>query len=217
MKTSDIGIDLIKKFEGFRENAYQCAAGVWTIGYGHTSGVKKGDVVTVEQATRYLKDDVKAAENSVTSLAKRYGYVLNQAQFDALVSFTFNCGAGNLDRLTQYGKRSIAQIASAFMLYINANGTPLAGLVRRRAEEKLLFCSEQTENVQESQYYPSYQGTASNLDTILAAIGVPPKYYGNYIKRRPLAEANGISDYKGNYSQNLKLIQLAKEGKLYKL
>lgn len=218
MKISDQGLDLIKEFEGFRENAYQCAAGVWTIGWGHTDGVKKGDKVSYQQAHRFLKEDVKSAENAVKIVSKKYGYSFNQQQFDALVSFTFNCGSGNLERLTQYGKRTVDQIATSFMLYINANGSPLPGLVRRRAAEKALFCSSKTDTENEKEeYYPAYVGASMNLDTIFASIGVSSQHYGNYIKRAPIAEANGISAYKGNYAQNMMLIQLAKGGRLRKL
>nr|DAI37636.1 MAG TPA: Lysozyme [Bacteriophage sp.] len=92
-KIGQAGLNLIKQFEGCRLTAYQCAAGVWTIGYGHTSGVKKGMTITQAQADAYLKQDCEKFEKYVNSAA----YVpitesLNQNQFDALVSFAFNLG-----------------------------------------------------------------------------------------------------------------------------
>lgn len=89
MKTSEKGLELIKHFEGLRLQAYQCSAHVWTIGYGHTAGVQPGDSVTTEQADSLLRQDTEESERSVA----RYVTVpLNNCQFDALVSFTFNLG-----------------------------------------------------------------------------------------------------------------------------
>lgn len=134
MRTSQNGIDLIKKFEGCRLAAYKCPAGVWTIGYGHTEGVSEGQKISQEQAEKYLKDDLVKYEKYVE---KYVNLELNQNQFDALVSFTYNCGAGNLQKLVK--NRNHEQIANAFLLYNKASGKVLAGLVRRRAEEQALF------------------------------------------------------------------------------
>ncbi|MBQ5930381.1 MAG: lysozyme, partial [Clostridia bacterium] len=65
MRISKNGIDLIKKFEGCRLTAYKCPSGIYTIGYGHTSGVKKGQKITQKQAEAYLREDVKKFENGV--------------------------------------------------------------------------------------------------------------------------------------------------------
>lgn len=132
------GLKLIMQFEGCRLKAYQCAAGVWTIGYGHTAGVKQGQTVTQAQAEEYLREDCRKFEQYVNNTA----YVpitaqLNQNQFDALVSFAFNCGAGNLKKLC--AGRSAAQIAAAMPQYCKAAGRTLAGLVKRRAAETALF------------------------------------------------------------------------------
>lgn len=132
------GLKLIMQFEGCRLKAYQCAAGVWTIGYGHTAGVRTGQTITQAQAEEYLKQDCQKFEQYVNSAA----YVpitaqLNQNQFDALVSFAFNCGAGNLKKLC--AGRSAAQIAAAMPQYCKAAGKTLTGLVRRRAAEVDLF------------------------------------------------------------------------------
>lgn len=137
-KISEKGLNLIKQFEGCRLRAYQCSAGVWTIGYGHTAGVRQGQTITQAQAEEYLKQDCKKFEKYVNS--KSYVPIteqLNQNQFDALVSFTFNCGQGNLKTLC--AGRSTAQIAAALPKYNKAAGKVLSGLVRRRAAEQKLF------------------------------------------------------------------------------
>ena len=132
------GLALIKQHEGCRLAAYRCAAGVWTIGYGHTAGVHSGMTITQAQADAYLQQDIAKFEGYVNNPA----YVpiteqLNQNQFDALVSFAFNLGAGNLRKLCK--GRTAAQIAQAMTQYCKANGKVLAGLKRRRAAEQALF------------------------------------------------------------------------------
>lgn len=132
------GLALIKQYEGCRLAAYRCAAGVWTIGYGHTAGVHSGMTITQAQADAYLQQDIAKFEGYVNNPA----YVpitanLNQNQFDALVSFAFNLGAGNLRKLCK--GRTAAQIAQAMTQYCKANGKVLAGLRRRRAAEQALF------------------------------------------------------------------------------
>ena len=132
------GLALIKQYEGCRLAAYRCAAGVWTIGYGHTAGVHSGMTITQAQADAYLRQDIAKFEGYVNYPA----YVpiteqLNQNQFDALVSFAFNLGAGNLRKLCK--GRTAAQIAQAMTQYCKANGKVLAGLRRRRAAEQALF------------------------------------------------------------------------------
>ena len=133
MKISQVGIDLIKSFEGCVLTAYLCPSNVWTIGYGHTSGVYQGQAITKEQAEQYLKEDIVRYENYVNNT----GLSLNQNQFDALVSFTYNCGNGNLKKLIE--NRSLAEIADAILLYNKSRGTVLKGLVRRREAERKLF------------------------------------------------------------------------------
>lgn len=136
MGTSDKGIALIKSFEGCRLTAYLCPAGVWTIGYGHTAGVSKGQVITQEQAESFLKADLEKYEKYVNAT----GLTLNQNQFDALVSFTYNCGAGNLKKLI--ANRTLPEIADAMLLYNKGGGKVLAVLVRRREAERKLFLEE---------------------------------------------------------------------------
>ena len=138
MKTSAKGIALIKSFEGCRLSAYLCPAAVWTIGYGHTAGVREGQTITQEQADNYLKEDLERYEERVAAT----GLILNQNQFDALVSFTYNCGAGNLKKLIQ--NRTMPEIAEALLLYNKGGGKVLAGLVRRRQAERQLFLQPMT-------------------------------------------------------------------------
>ena len=132
------GLALIKQYEGCWLTAYKCSAGVWTIGYGHTAGVHSGMTITQAQADAYLQQDTAKFEGYVNNPA----YVsitenLNQNQFDALVSFAFNLGAGNLRKLCK--GRTAAQIALAMTSYNKAAGKVLAGLKRRRAAEQALF------------------------------------------------------------------------------
>lgn len=133
MKTSNNGITLIKKFEGCRLKAYKDAAGVLTIGYGHTSGVKAKDSITQEEAENLLKEDLEKFEKKVS----KYNYSFNQNQFDALVSFAYNLGS--IDKLSQEGKRSKEQIALHIRDYVFAGGRRLQGLVNRRQVEYNLY------------------------------------------------------------------------------
>ena len=137
METSKNGLNLIKQFEGCHLTSYKCPAGVWTIGYGHTQGVTEGQSITQEQADLYLKTDLKKFEHYVKAYTSKYSYILNQNQFDALVSFTYNAGPGNLERrLLLKGTRPIELVK--FYLpttCISAKGKTLPGLVRRRVAE----------------------------------------------------------------------------------
>ena len=137
MKTSQRGINLIKQFEGVRLTAYKCPAGVYTIGYGHTRGVQRGMRITEEEASAFLTADLRNSEKAVERYDSTYHW--KQNEFDALVSFTFNCGAANLRSLLRNGRRNRSQIAETLPLYRKAGGKVLKGLERRRAAEKALF------------------------------------------------------------------------------
>ena len=137
LSISNNGLSLIKRFEGCRLTAYQDSIGIWTIGYGHTSGVSNGQTITQVHSDRYLKADCANAEKAVNYYHSKYHW--NQNQFDALVSFTFNCGSGNLKKLLNNGQRTIAQISAKIPAYNKAGGKVLRGLVNRRAAEKELF------------------------------------------------------------------------------
>lgn len=216
MRTSSKGVSLIKSFEGCRLKAYKCPAGVWTIGYGHTAGVKEGDTITQEQADEYLRNDLAKYEKAVLNYDGIYNF--NQNQFDALVSFTYNCGAGNLKNLTQSGKRTLAQIRERLLLYNKAGGVVLRGLQRRRAAEKELFDTPIKSDKAHTKYYPQYTGDSPRVDEVLSAIGANSDYDMTqtkaYLRRKPIATANGIKNYSGTAAQNTKLITIAKSGKL---
>lgn len=135
MKTSQKGIDLIKRFEGCRLTAYQDSVKVWTIGYGHTSGVKSGMKITQAQAEDYLRADLATFEKAVNKITQEQGF--NQNQFDALVSFAYNCGVGNLNKLC-IGRTKL-EIGSKMLLYNKAGGKVLDGLTKRRQAEYALY------------------------------------------------------------------------------
>ncbi|WP_353122114.1 lysozyme [Dysgonomonas capnocytophagoides] len=140
MKIAITGVKLIQEFEGLELKAYKCPAGVWTIGYGHTKGVKQGDVITPAQATAYLQADLADAEKAVNSQNLK----ISQNQYDALVSFTFNVGTGNFLKSTLLKKVKInpdeTSIRSEFAKWKYGSGKVLPGLVcRREAEANLYF------------------------------------------------------------------------------
>lgn len=137
MRISQKGIDIIKSFEGCRLSAYRCPAGVWTIGYGHTLGIRSGDIITQKQAEDFLLQDLAKYEHQVNKFDDTYHWTQNE--FDALVSFAFNIG--NIIGLTKGGTRSKKQIADAILLYNKAAGVTLPGLIRRRSAEHDLFCA----------------------------------------------------------------------------
>lgn len=142
MTTSKEGYDLIAHFEGFEERAYVCAGGKLTIGYGHTKGVKEGDVITKEQGLQYLREDVAVAERAVR---KWVHAPLKQNQFDALVSFVFNVGAGNfasssLLREVNFDANDFADIRPRFMAWVYSKKRKIEGLERRRKAEADMYC-----------------------------------------------------------------------------
>ena len=216
MKTSPKGVSLIKSFEGCRLKAYKCPAGVWTIGYGYTAGVKEGDTITQETADDYLRNDLAKYEKAVQNYDGIYHF--NQNQFDALVSFTYNCGVGNLKNLTQNGKRTLEQISVKLPLYNKAGGVVLRGLQRRRAAEKDLFDIPIKTDKTGTKYYPQYTGDSPRVDEVLKAVGADKDYDMSqskaYLRRKPIADANSIKNYTGTSTQNNKIIKLAKDGKL---
>jgi lysozyme len=147
MKTSQRGIDFIKKHEGCKLVAYRCPAGVLTIGIGHTSAagipqVTEGMRITEREAEAILASDLRKFESDILRLVK---VSLTQNQFDALVSFVFNIGAAAFARSTMLRMINAVDLAGAaaqFARWNKSNGKVLAGLVRRRAEEAALFSEE---------------------------------------------------------------------------
>ena len=135
MKISDKGLQLLKSFEGCRLTAYWDVDG-YSIGYGHhAKDITKGMTIDQKAADAFLKKDVAKFEKAVNALK----YDFNQNQFDALVDFAYNCGAGNLLKLTANNTRSIQQIGYKIPLYCKAGGVKLMGLVKRRNAEQKLF------------------------------------------------------------------------------
>ena len=140
MKTSEKGIELIKKFEGCKLTAYKCPAGIWTIGYGHTRNVHKGEVITQQQADELLKQDLLVYEAGINVMKLN----INQNQFDSLVSFAFNLGLGALQKSTLLKRIKVnpndPKIKDEFLRWSYAGGKQLKGLLlRRQAECDLYF------------------------------------------------------------------------------
>ena len=147
MKTSQRGIELIKKYEGFRTMPYKDIVGKLTVGYGHLiiagDGCVAGSPITIGQATSLLVEDLKEVENAINYAVK---VQLTQNQFDALVSFVYNLGTGafgssTLLRLINDGKFEDA--SKQFVLWDHAGKVEVEGLKRRRLEETALFLEKQ--------------------------------------------------------------------------
>lgn len=139
MFTSQIGVDLIKKYEGCKLVAYLCPAGVPTIGYGHTKGVKIGMTITQSQAEAFLKADIKPLEGVLNKMGINY----TQGQFDALISWLFNFGEGKFNSSTLkkkiLAKANDVEITDQIVRWVNVNGKSMLGLKKRRIEEANLF------------------------------------------------------------------------------
>lgn len=134
-KISAKGLQLLKQFEGCRLTAYWDVDG-YSIGFGHhAKDITKGMTIDQKAADEFLKKDIAKFEKAVNALK----YDFNQNQFDALVDFAYNCGAGNLLKLTANNTRSIQQISYKIPAYCKAGGVRLMGLVKRRNAEKALF------------------------------------------------------------------------------
>jgi lysozyme len=143
---SPAGLDIIKEFEGWYPKAYKDPVGVWTIGWG-TTGIdaQPGRVITKEQGTEFLRRDLIEVEDQIKQVVN---VPLNQYQFDALCSFVYNVGIGNLQKSTMLkmiNRGNFDAAAGQFGLYNHARDRAtgkyvvLAGLTRRRAEESALF------------------------------------------------------------------------------
>ena len=139
MTTSKSGKDLIKAFEGLRLDAYLCPAGVPTIGWGHTKGVRMGQRVTLQQAEDMLVSDLAPCERILNAM----GVNFRQEQFDALVSWIFNLGTGNFSTSTLRKRilndASDEDIAREFTKWIYSNKKALPGLINRRVLEANMF------------------------------------------------------------------------------
>lgn len=140
MKISAAGIELLKQFEGCRLTAYQDSVGVWTIGFGTTAGVKEGQTISQVKAEEYLRFDLAIFEKAVTESLK---VPVNQNQFDALVSFTYNVGVSAFRSSTLLNlineKTDKKVVAAEFSKWVKAGNQTLPGLVSRRKAESELF------------------------------------------------------------------------------
>lgn len=155
MKTSQQGIELIKRFEGCSLCVYLDAVGIPTVAYGHTVGLTKAMVgmpITQLQADTWLAQDLAKFEKKVDKYNPIYHW--SQAEYDSLVSFAYN--VGNIDGLTAKGTRTRQQIADSFMLYTKAKGVVLNGLVKRRQAERDMFVGKVT--------YPTLRRGSSGND-----------------------------------------------------
>lgn len=144
MRTSDAGRAIIREFEGLRLNAYLCPANKWTIGYGWTIGVKKGDVWTKEKAEEMLVEGLKVFEDQVS---KALGAAFtSQHQFDAMVCLAYNIGVANFIRssvLREHKAANFVVAANSFLKWnkatVNGELVVLPGLARRREAERALY------------------------------------------------------------------------------
>ena len=139
MKPSNECIELVKQFEGFESEAYLCPANVWTIGYGRTRNVKEGDVITELQAERDLLEELVEFGEQVLRVVD---VELTQKEFDALTSWTYNLGVGNLQSSTLLKKLNAGDknsVPSEMLRWNKASGKVLEGLTRRRQAEADLW------------------------------------------------------------------------------
>ena len=139
MRASSTLIQAIKKFEGVSLSAYQDSKGVWTIGYGHTKDVKKGDRITQYQAEQFLREDLQQFE----AIANKVKRIATQGKFDAVLDFIYNCGPANFESSTlkkyiEVGKATW-EIQEQFLRWVNSGGRKLGGLVTRRIWEANRF------------------------------------------------------------------------------
>ena len=138
LKQSPAGEALTKSFEGLRLTSYQDSGGVWTIGWGHTRGVRKGQTISPEVAESFFLADIAGVVLEVNRLCG----TATQNQFDALVDFAFNLGAGSLEASTLlklHNAKDYAGAVGQFGLWIHDAGEVSPGLVRRRAAEAHLY------------------------------------------------------------------------------
>lgn len=170
MNISERGKNFIKSFEGLRLKAYKVLESekYYTIGYGHYGAdVKPNMTITEGQANKYFDEDIKKYVNAVNNC--RLAFTPNQNEFDALVSFCYNLGAGIMNDFTAMSSK---QVAAEMLLYVNSGGTRLEGLVNRRKKEVELFNTPINEEEKIKSEYEEH-GTFYPNDTI---------YFRNYPK-----------------------------------
>ena len=134
-----IAVEIVKRFEGLRLDAYLCPAGIWTIGYGHTGGVQGGERITEERAEELLMEDLKSVQRR---LAPAVEVPVTAGQAAALMSLAFNVGVGAVtgSKLLRRLNQGLPEAAAdEFLDWTRAGGRELPGLVRRRRAERDLF------------------------------------------------------------------------------
>lgn len=139
MQTSEKGKEFIKHFEGCKLEAYQCSGDVWTIGCGHTRGVEEGDKISKKQADALLCADIEMVETHVKRLIT---VDLDQSQWDAIVSWCFNLGCGNLRASTMLqviNSGELDKVSKQIVRWDKVGKKAVAGLTRRRKAEADLF------------------------------------------------------------------------------
>lgn len=197
--TSAEGIQHIKDWEQLRLKAYKPHKDdVWTIGYGHTHRVYPGMEITQEQAESFLSEDLYHFESAVNDCVK---VPINQKQFDALVSFSFNVGSSALRRSTlvrELNKGNYDAVPDQLRRWNKSAGRVMRGLVRRRASEAELWCSwsgeDHTEQIKlvDKPKGRSFKDLAGNSRTIKTGMGLGALSLGNVGSQ--LDEAQGIMD-----------------------
>ena len=193
MRTSQNGINLITSYEGCYTKAYWDKYGrVWTIGYGHTGpDVFEGKTISNAEADELLKKDLIEFESYVNNKAF-VPFKLNQNQFDALVSFTYNMGQGNLKKLVAV--RNMTQIADELLEYKCSKGKVLKGLLRRRTEERKLFLSGNITLPQPNiKYPPKKNDSISNIP-----IGDFTLHMDSKLESTPINSFFFLGDYNNN-------------------
>lgn len=154
MRTNDVALDLITRMEEFRAEPYQDAAGVWTVGYGHTRSAVLPTKVSQDEAVELLFSDVRYFEEVVLNAVE---VPLNEYQFGALVSLVFNIGEKNFRTSTllkKLNKGDYLGAAKEFYRWRKAGGRVLNGLVRRRAYEEQLFRTPPPVRLSVEMFYP---------------------------------------------------------------
>jgi lysozyme len=143
LKISDECISLVKTMEGFKDTAYKCPAGIWTIGYGETKGVKQGDTISEFEAAKKLA--IRLTEFG-ESVKEKLTIETSQHQFDALVSFAYNLGVAALSGSTLLKKHNeglFSEVPTEFLKWnkakVDGKLTELPGLTRRRKFEAVLY------------------------------------------------------------------------------
>jgi len=147
LNISQEGLDLIKKFEGCELTSYQDSVDVWTIGYGHTKGVEEGQEITQDEAEEMLASELDEYEGYINDMVE---CDLEQCQFDALVAWVYNLGPTNLKSSTmlkRLNSNDLDDVPNQIKRWDKAGGKVLAGLVRRREAESLLFEGKEWQDV----------------------------------------------------------------------